>query len=299
VSGKSQLDLVFFNPAFAFLKGSAGSDEAVKTFLRSELAPFLKKMQAAAIVIHHVPKPPRRGVAKRSAETSMYSPHGSAEWTNGPRGVMTIELTGSPKACEFTIAKRGERSGWEPDEQGYFIRYFSHAAKGLPMQWLPATEEEIAIATQEAGLTDQDVLTLFTTNQPELTRSNISAALSAADFIISEERLGRKLFALVEKKKLVQLPATATSETTYLKPGPAKKKAKEINDLEAIFEFIRKSMPVGANLSKIRAAMKGTCGSGAVDKILIDLIQSDRIYCVERGISKWYYCVEAEGELKA
>jgi RecA-family ATPase len=84
VSGKSRVDLFFFNPAFAFLKGSASSDEAVKTFLRSELAPFLKKMHAAAIVIHHVPKPPRRGVAKRSAETSMYSPHGSAEWTNGP-----------------------------------------------------------------------------------------------------------------------------------------------------------------------------------------------------------------------
>jgi hypothetical protein len=265
--------------------GSASSDEAVKTFLRSELAPFLKRCTAAAIVIHHVSKPPRRGVAKRSAETSMYSRHGSAEWTNGPRAVMTIELTGSPKVFEFTIAKRGEKSGWEPDEQGYFIRYFSHAAKGLPMHWLPATEEEIAIATQEVGLTDQDILSLFTTNQPEWTRSNISAALSVADFIVGEDRLDRKLIALVDKKKLVQLPATATSETIYLKPGPAKKKAKEIDTLQAIFDFIHGSMPAGANVTEIRAAMKGI-GSPAVDKSLAKLIALDRMYCVEGAKSK-------------
>jgi hypothetical protein len=202
---------------------------------------------------------------------------------------MTIELTGSPKVFEFTIAKRGEKSGWEPDEQGYFIRYFSHAAKGLPMHWLPATEEEIAIATQEVGLTDQDILTLFTISQPELTRSNISAALSAADFIISEDRLDRKLIALVDKKKLVQLPATATSETTYLKPGPAKEKVKEINTMEAIFDFIHGSMPAGTNVTEIRAAMKGICGSAAVNKTLDELIALGRIYFVEDGKSKRYF----------
>jgi RecA-family ATPase len=68
-TGNSQLDLVIFNPAFAFLEGSASSDEAVKTFLRKQLQPFLRKMRAAAIIVHHVPKPPRRGTAKRSAET--------------------------------------------------------------------------------------------------------------------------------------------------------------------------------------------------------------------------------------
>jgi hypothetical protein len=72
----------------------------------------------------------------------------------------------------------------------------------------------------------------------------------------------------VDKKKLIQLPATTISETTYLKPGPARKKVKEINTMEAIFDFIHGSMPAGTNVTEIRAAMKGICGSPAVDKSL-------------------------------
>jgi hypothetical protein len=63
------------------------------------------------------------------------APHGSAEWTNGPRGGITIEATNSPTVYEFVIGKRGDKSGWEPDENGNYIRYFSQAAKG------PQTED--------------------------------------------------------------------------------------------------------------------------------------------------------------
>jgi RecA-family ATPase len=72
-TGKSKVDLVIFNPAFAFLEGSASSDLAVNTFLRKQLQSFLRRMQAAGVVVHHTVKPPRRGTAKRSAETTMYS----------------------------------------------------------------------------------------------------------------------------------------------------------------------------------------------------------------------------------
>lgn len=79
------------------------------------------------------------------------------------------------------------------------------------------------------------------------------------------------------------------SDATYLKPGPAKKKAKEINTIEAIFDFIHGSMPAGTNVTEIRAAMKGTCGSPAVNKTLDELIARERIYCVESGKSKRYF----------
>jgi RecA-family ATPase len=105
-TGKSKVELFIFNPAFAFLEGSASSDVAVNTFLRKQLQSFLRRMQAAGVVVHHTVKPPRRGTAKRSAETTMYSPHGSAEWTNGPRGGITIEATNSPTVYEFIIGKR-------------------------------------------------------------------------------------------------------------------------------------------------------------------------------------------------
>jgi hypothetical protein len=107
--------------------------------------------------------------------------------------------------------------------------------------------------------------------------------------LFSEDRLDRKLIALVDKKKLVQLPATTISETTFLKPGPAKKKAKEINTMEAIFDFIHGSMPGGVILSQIRTAMTGICGSPSVDRILNELIALGRIYCVEARKSKRYF----------
>ena len=288
---KSKADLFIFNPAFAFLEGSASSDVAVNTFLRKQLQSFLRRMQAAAVIIHHVPKPPRSGTVKRSAATAMYAPHGSAEWTNGPRGGINIESTKSRTVFEFIIGKRGDKSGWEPNEDGYYIRYFSHAAKGLPMQWFPSTEEEIAAATQEVGLTDQDVLGLFTTSQPELTRSEISASLSAEDFIVSEDRLDRKLIALVAKGKLVKLPATLASEATYLKAGVAKKKEKALNTLEAVFDFIRKTGDTGANVTDIRVAMTGSCGSGTIEKHLTDLCDAGRIRLEQIKRSRRYFAV--------
>jgi hypothetical protein len=109
------------------------------------------------------------------------------------------------------------------------------------MQWFPSPEEDIAVATQEVGLTDQDVLSLFTTSQPELIRSEISAALSAEGFIVSEDRLDRKLAALEAKGKLVKLPATLTAEATYLRASAAKKKEKETSASEAILEFVHKA----------------------------------------------------------
>jgi DNA-binding transcriptional ArsR family regulator len=160
------------------------------------------------------------------------------------------------------------------------------------MQWFPSTEEEIAVATQEVSLTDQDVLGLFTASQPELTRSDISASLSAEGFIVSEDRLDRKLAALGAKGKLAKLPATLTGEATYLKASAAKKKEKETSASVAILEFVRKAGDAGANITEIRAAMKEIrIGSGTVNRHLGDLVKADLIFAEERGKEKRYFAV--------
>jgi DNA-binding transcriptional ArsR family regulator len=162
------------------------------------------------------------------------------------------------------------------------------------MQWFPSTEEEIAIATREVTLTDQDVLGLFTASQPELTRSDISASLSAEGFIVSEDRLDRKLATLEANGKLVKLPATLTGEATYLKATAAKKREKETSALEAILEFVRKAGEAGANITEIRAAMKEIrIGSGTVTSHLGELVKADLIFAEERGKEKRYFAVRA------
>jgi hypothetical protein len=161
------------------------------------------------------------------------------------------------------------------------------------MQWLPSTEEDIAAATQETSLTDQDVLGLFTANQTDLTQSQISAALALADIIVDEDRLDRKLTALVQKGKLVKLPGTSTtgSEPTYLKASVAKKKEKALNTLEAVFSFIHSKGDAGAIISDIRVAMKGMVGSGIIEKHLTNLCDAGRIRMEQIKRLKRYFAV--------
>jgi RecA-family ATPase len=103
-----EFDLFILNPAFAFLDGDVNGTESVGDFLRTQLQEFLRAKNAAAIVVHHVPRPPKSGKA-RAADTTMYSAHGSAEWTNAPRASITIERTKVPHVFEFKISKRGGR----------------------------------------------------------------------------------------------------------------------------------------------------------------------------------------------
>ena len=95
-------------------------------FLRPNCKSFCGLKNAAAIVVHHVPKPPEPGKA-RAADTTMYSAHGSAEWTNAPRASITIEGTKVPYVFEFNIGKRGANSGWEINREGYYTKYFVHS----------------------------------------------------------------------------------------------------------------------------------------------------------------------------
>src|SRR6266446_18628 len=66
------IDLVIFNPAFAFLDGQPNDSVAVGDFLREQHQEFLREKIAGGIVIHHVPKPPKSG-RTRSIQQSQYA----------------------------------------------------------------------------------------------------------------------------------------------------------------------------------------------------------------------------------
>jgi hypothetical protein len=71
---------------------------------------------------------------------------------------MTVERTRSSSVFEFTIGKRGKKSGWTPDRFGYYRRYFTHSKSGA-LFWALATEAEIAAAN--SGMLDEDFAQIF------------------------------------------------------------------------------------------------------------------------------------------
>jgi hypothetical protein len=90
----------------------------------------------------------------------MYSGHGSAEWANAARAVITIDTTNDPEVFEFRAAKRGAKSGWEKSAKGEFIKYFRHATNG-DIFWFPASEEDIKKAQDAKGVSLKDIIAVI------------------------------------------------------------------------------------------------------------------------------------------
>ena len=262
--GDYGIDLFIFNPAFAFFDEGASAEDSqdVGKFLRSELLPFLVRMEAAAIIVHHTPKINNRDTSNWAHNAYMYAGHGSAEWTNAPRAVMTIEATKSPRVYEFRIAKRGSQSGWN-EENGVYVCYFSHAPKSLPMHWIPATEEEIAESKQASGLTDKEVFQLFSKETPELTPAEITGRLEDDGFKFSSVQVDDIMKRLVGKDRLRKVGLK------YVMAKVAKKAERTAEQTEAILDIIRAAGPDGIITRELVA--KAPCGKDSVMIVVEEL----------------------------
>jgi hypothetical protein len=121
-------DMLWIDPALAFLGGDAISQEVVGAFLRNMLNPLLKKHQCAAVVLHHMNKTGNNDTA--------YAGSGSAEWANMPRAVLTLAASG--KNFELTAAKRGNRLRWtKPDgKTRTLVKYLNHSAVEGQIYWI-------------------------------------------------------------------------------------------------------------------------------------------------------------------
>lgn len=143
-------DLVFIDPALAFLGGETNSQKDVANFLRTGLQPLLREFECGAVITHHTSKPPapkdRKG-GWRGTDLA-YSGSGSAEWANWPRAVLALEATGTPGEFRLHAAKRGGRLGWrEPDgETPAFQKTLRHSRKPGVICW-----EELAMETSAAA----------------------------------------------------------------------------------------------------------------------------------------------------
>ena len=131
-------DLLWIDPALAYLGGENGSQKDVGGFLRNMLNPLLREFNCAAIVVHHTNKPPS-GKEKPdwSAGDFAYLGGGSAEWANWARAVLGLRSLGSHSVFELRAGKRGGRLGWkeEDGETKAYFKLIAHAKEPGAICW--------------------------------------------------------------------------------------------------------------------------------------------------------------------
>lgn len=145
-------DLVWIDPALAFLEGEANGQDDVGAFLRRQLNPLLTQFHCAAVVVHHTNKPPKRGESNGTLfGEGAYLGAGSAEWANWSRAVLALRPTTSPGVFELHAGKRGGRLRWvaEDGQTQSHSRLLAHARGDGEIYWRPATEEEMQSTTSK------------------------------------------------------------------------------------------------------------------------------------------------------
>ena len=171
---KHRPDLLWIDPALAYLGGDTNSQKDVGYFLRACLNPLLRAFHCGAIVIHHTNKP-INGIEKStwSAGDFAYLGAGSAEWANWARCVLGIRSLGSHEIFQLVAGKRGSRLGWT-EADGITKKYslqIAHAKEPGVICWREVgAEEQAAMAPpakdQKKIHTKADVLPHVPSDKP-------------------------------------------------------------------------------------------------------------------------------------
>jgi hypothetical protein len=279
----ANFDLTIINPIFSFIEGNINDTGAVGDFFRDYFQEFLRKKNAGGLVIHHLPKPPKSGIVK----ATQYSGHGSAEFANAPRGVITITRTFVPYVFEFTVVKGAGESGWQSNQAGDYVRYFTHSRIKGEMLWSPATEKDIAAAM--TGISSDDFSQVFR-GDVDLTFEVIRTRFKAAGYNYTDEEIADVLDLAVEKGRLIAVEVDG--QTVYRTVKSAKKAAQTNSRMEEVFALIRESGKTGIIISELRKRASG--GNSGLTKHLEDLVKLGRIYWVPEGSNtKRYFVTES------
>ncbi len=137
-------DLLWIDPALAYLGGDMNNQKDVGAFLRNHLAPLLTKHNCAVVIIHHTNKISRDPDKQMTDFT--YLGAGSAEWSNWSRAIIALNKTDVDNLYELIAAKRGARLKWKTaDGEGLTMkRYIGHSKRPDTICWV-----EMAIADAE------------------------------------------------------------------------------------------------------------------------------------------------------
>ena len=144
---KFRPDLLWIDPALAYIGGDSNSGKDVGGFLRQGLNPLIHRYGCAVVIIHHTAKPLRvTEGAKAGSQDFAYAGSGSAEWANWSRATLALDPV-ADGVFRLIARKRGSRLRWK-DEAGESTvrRCIRHCREEGRVWWEEATEEEAGTA---------------------------------------------------------------------------------------------------------------------------------------------------------
>ena len=202
-------DLLWLDPALAYIGGDMNSQKDVGKFLRNDLAPLLKKHNCGGVIIHHtnkVTKDPEKQMTDAS-----YLGAGSAEWINFCRGMLALRKTDIENVYELIAAKRGARLKWKTADGKSlsFQKYIGHSKKPDTICW-----NEMAIGEAEALQVNNGK------NAADVLKHVPQDALIAKDDLVKvcrQNGLGRNLVSdliadLLDSDELFEIPIPRTGK---------------------------------------------------------------------------------------
>lgn len=148
---KYQPDLIWVDPLFAFLGGSASDQETVSKFLRNGLGQISQQTGVTWMIVHHTNKPSKDPEQKITPVASDYAylSSGSSELANWPRAVLTLQQVQNG-LFELRAPKRGKRAGLiDANGQPATEIYLKHGDHGICWERSVADETDRVDPEQE------------------------------------------------------------------------------------------------------------------------------------------------------
>jgi hypothetical protein len=197
-------DILWIDPALAYIGGESNSQRDVGAFLRNKLNPLLREFNCGGVVIHHTNKP-ATGHEKPNWQASDYSylGAGSAEWANAARAVLAVRSIGSHQVFELHAAKRGARLDWRDDHgQRSFVKHIAHAKEPGVVCWHGAAPDEIESAGGRPKKHDPEEI--FALLPPEGLTTAEWIKLAKDELGVSESVLHRERRAFVTADRIIK-----------------------------------------------------------------------------------------------
>ncbi|MEI8290604.1 MAG: AAA family ATPase [Verrucomicrobiota bacterium] len=151
-------DILWIDPALAYLGGDMNNQKDVGAFLRNHLAPLLIKHNCAVIIIHHTNKISKDPEKQMTDFTYMGA--GSAEWSNWSRAIIALKKVEVENLYELIAAKRGARLKWKAaDGMGQsFKKYIAHSKRPDTICWIEMAITDAEELRANNGKSAEDVL---------------------------------------------------------------------------------------------------------------------------------------------
>jgi AAA domain len=156
-------DMLWIDPALAYLGAEAAAQKDVTAFLRNYLNPLVREFNCAVVIVHHTNKPSSgREKSNWSGNDFAYLGSGSIEWANWARAIVALRGLGSHEVFELRAAKRGARLGWkDADDSTSYAKLIAHAKEPGVICWREVDPDEIETGGRPKSYDPDEIFALL------------------------------------------------------------------------------------------------------------------------------------------